>query len=196
MTAVTAPTATSTTTDRADAIAALVVAFSADPVIRWMYPNAQRYLVHFPELVQLLSSGAFEAGAVDRASRGAGTALWVPPGAPTDDEALVELLVRSIDAHRHPTAFSFLEQVQQHHPTQPHWYLPVIGVDPRCQGQGYGSSLLRRGLDRCDRDGLPAYLEASSPRNRELYERHGFEVIAVIQADDSPPLWPMLRPPR
>jgi hypothetical protein len=50
------------------------------------------------------------------------------------------------------------------------------------------------GLARADRDGLPAYLEASAPRNRALYERHGFEVVGEIQAGDSPPLWPMLRP--
>ncbi len=31
-------------------------------------------------------------------------------------------------------------------------------------------------LDRCDREGLPAYLEASSDRSRKLYERLGFEL--------------------
>lgn len=81
----------------------------------------------------------------------------------------------------------------EHHPSESCWYLPFIGVDPRCQGQGHGSRLLRQGLARCDRDHLPAYLEASSPRNRTLYERHGFTVIAEIQVGDSPPLWPMLR---
>lgn len=194
MTALTAPTPTKT--EHTDAIATLIVAFSADPVIRWIYPDADRYLIHFPELVQLLSSGAADAGTVDRCAGGAGAALWVPPGAPADDEALVELCVRSIDPDRHPSAFSFLEQVQEHHPSEPHWYLPFIGVDPRYQGQGHGSQLLRQGLERCDRDALPAYLEASSPRNRALYERHGFEVVAVIQAESSPPMWPMLRAPR
>jgi hypothetical protein len=55
---------------------------------------------------------------------------------------------------------------------------------------------LRRGLERCDRDGLPTYLEASHPRNRTRYERHGFETIGEIQFGVCPPGWPMLRPPR
>lgn len=40
------------------------------------------------------------------------------------------------------------------------------------------------------------YLEASSPRNKALYERHGFEATGVIQAGSSPPMWPMVRTPR
>ena len=67
---------------------------------------------------------------------------------------------------------------------------------PTKQGHGHGSALLAHALDRCDQDHLPAYLEASSPRNKALYERHGFEEIGVIQAGSSPPMWPMVRPAR
>ena len=48
-----------------------------------------------------------------------------------------------------------------------------------------------------DRDGVAAYLEASSPRNRVLYERHGFEVTEEFTLGrGSPPLWRMWRAPR
>jgi ribosomal protein S18 acetylase RimI-like enzyme len=63
-------------------------------------------------------------------------------------------------------------------------------------GRGLGSVLMRRGLERCDKDHLPAYLESSNPRNISLYERHGFEIIGRIQAGASPTLTPMLRRPR
>ena len=177
-------------------IATLVLAFDADPIIRWTYPRQDRYLSCFPTLVTLLGQAAFGAGTADRTPDGAGAALWVPPDSPQDDEALVSLAVRSIDEDRHPVAFEFLEQVGEHHPTEPHWYLPFIGVDPVHQGRGIGSALLRRGLARADADGLPTYLEASSPRNRALYERHGFVVTGEIQTADSPPLWPMRREPQ
>ena len=88
------------------------------------------------------------------------------------------------------------EQMAQVHPAGEHWFLPLIGVDPVAQGRGLGSALLRHGLAPCDRDGLPAYLEATSPGNRALYERHGFRVIEVLQAGSSPPMWAMLREPR
>ena len=44
-----------------------------------------------------------------------------------------------------------------------------------------------------DAKGERAYLEASSERNRALYERHGFEMIGKVQIQDSPPAFPMIR---
>ena len=87
------------------------------------------------------------------------------------------------------------EQMEEHHPTYDHWYLPLIGVEPVAQGRRLGSALLQHALETCDSDGLPAYLEATSPRNRNLYARHGFGDVATIQAGSSPPLWAMLREP-
>lgn len=182
--------------DQERTIATLVAAFTSDPVIRWFYPDAARHLAAFPELLQLLGGPAFDAGTADCGPDYAGAALWVPPGIELDEEAAGALLQRTVDPERHGEAFAFLEQVGEHHPQAACWYLPFIGVDPRCQGQGHGSRILAQGLARCDRDGLPAYLEASSPRNRALYERHGFAVAGEIRVADSPPLWPMLRSPR
>jgi len=83
-----------------------------------------------------------------------------------------------------------------YHPTEPHWYLPFIGVDPARQGNGHGSALMEHALTRCDREQKLAYLESSNPRNIPLYQRHGFEVLGTIQVGSSPPLAPMLRRPR
>lgn len=191
----TSPT-TAVTGGRVERVTAtLVLAFAADPVIRWVLPAPGRYVTFFPEIVGALGEPAFQSGTADLSEDDAGAALWVPPGASTDEETLAGLVASSVDPDRHPAMFSLLEQMDQHHPTEPHWYLPFIGVEPTRQGRGVGALLLRRGLERADRDGLPAYLEASSPRNRALYERHGFVATAEIRAADSPPLWPMLREP-
>ena len=48
---------------------------------------------------------------------------------------------------------------------QAHEYLMLIGVDPDVQGQGLGGELITEVLARCDREGRPAYLEASSLRS-------------------------------
>lgn len=63
------------------------------------------------------------------------------------------------------------------------------------QGRGLGGALMRPMLERCDREGLPAYLEASSERSAALYERLGFQIIDELRVADSPPLRLMLRPP-
>jgi hypothetical protein len=50
-------------------------------------------------------------------------------------------------------------------------------------------------LDRCDREGLPAYLEASSPDNARLYRRLGFTSLEVVRPLGAPPLELMIRTP-
>jgi ribosomal protein S18 acetylase RimI-like enzyme len=88
------------------------------------------------------------------------------------------------------------EQMASFHPQEPHWYLPLIGVDPARQGQHLGDRLMAHALARCDADGLPAYLESSNPRNISFYQRHGFVELGKIQAGSSPTIVPMLRRPR
>ena len=91
---------------------------------------------------------------------------------------------------------SLFEQMGGYHPHEPHWYIPLIGVDPMFHGQGYGSQLMRQGLLACDRDRQLAYLEATSLASRRFYEHHGFRVLGEIRAGDSPPMFPMVREPR
>jgi ribosomal protein S18 acetylase RimI-like enzyme len=108
---------------------------------------------------------------------------------------LVALLQHTIPKENQEI-FSFIEQMDNSHPSEPHWYLPMIGVDPAQQGNGYGSALLKHALERCDGDGNLAYLESSSPRSIPLYQRHGFELVGAIQVGSSPPLFPMVRKPQ
>jgi ribosomal protein S18 acetylase RimI-like enzyme len=177
-----------------EAVGTLAVAFAADPVIRWLLPDGARYVAHFPRLLRLVGDAAAGAGAVDTMGSGAGAALWIAPGTHLPEEEFAGLLQQSVEPTRLDDAFALFEQMGLYHPEQPHWYLPFIGVDPLHQGRGHGSALLRTSLARCDRDGLPAYLEASSARNRALYERHDFQVVAEVRVADCPPLWPMWRP--
>ena len=86
--------------------------------------------------------------------------------------------------------------MEANHPHDPHLYLWFAGVHASHQGQGWGGRLLASRLTRADEQALPAYLEATSERNRRLYERHGFEVTGLLTVDGSPPLWQMWRDPR
>jgi GNAT superfamily N-acetyltransferase len=68
---------------------------------------------------------------------------------------------------------------------------------PAFQGRGIGSAFLQDMLQRADADGLPAYHEATSPRNRALYERHGYvNQGELVLPDGGPTLWRMWRDPR
>ncbi len=68
---------------------------------------------------------------------------------------------------------------------------------PRPRGEGLGAALVRHVLDRCDREGLPAYLEASSERSAKLYERLGYTFTdRTLDLPDGPRMYPMWREPR
>jgi ribosomal protein S18 acetylase RimI-like enzyme len=88
-----------------------------------------------------------------------------------------------------------LVEAERHHPGTPHWYLGVLGIDPDHQGKGLGSELLGPVLQRCDTDGLGAYLESSKQANLAFYGRHGFEVTDKITLGKGPPIWGMWRDP-
>ncbi len=181
-------------TDRA--LATIVMAFGADPPARWVFPDPQQYLRHFTEFSRAYGGGALACQSAHYVNDFAGVALWLPPGQQPDEAALVALLERTVDGERLPKVFEILEQLGQFHPSEPHWYLPMIGVDPARQGKGHGACLLKHGLQLVDQAHLPAYLESTNPANIPLYERHGFEVVGTVEVADAPPFFPMLRKAR
>ena len=134
------------------------------------------------------------AGTGFLAQDGAAAALWLPPGVESDSDAIQAALSDYVAEDRLEVMGQVVEGMGQYHPHEPHWYLALVGVDPARQGLGLGSAILKESLKRCDADGVVAYLESSNPKNIPLYERHGFEVMGVIQPGDFPPLYPMLRP--
>ncbi len=182
--------------DEASVFDVMVLAFSADPAARWTWHDPQQYLTHFRHFAQAFGGTAFAHGSAYVIEGFAGAALWLPPGIEPDEDALIGLLQSTASERSQQHAFQVFEEMGRYHPTEPHWYLPLMGVDPFHQGQGFGSALMKHALMACDRDHALAYLESTNPRNVPLYERHGFELLGTIQVGASPPLFPMLRKPR
>jgi ribosomal protein S18 acetylase RimI-like enzyme len=174
----------------------ITLAFSTDPMARWAYPNPHTYLAVMPETIKAFGGNGFAHGAVHLVEGGRAAAMWLPPGVQPDSERLEALTTQHAPPERQADMSHVFEQMGRFHPEEPCWYLPLIGVDPACQGRGYGSALLRHALVLVDRGRALAYLESSNPRNVPLYERHGFEVLGSIQAGSSPTVVPMLRRPR
>jgi len=182
--------------DQTSVIDILTLAFTADPMARWSFSDPVNYLATFPSLAKAFGGRAFEKGTAYIADGHAGAALWLPPGVSSDEESLKEIFEKATSEDIKEDMQAIFEQMEKFHPSQPHWYLPMIGVDPVCRGIGIGSALMTEALKAVDRDGLIAYLESSNPKNVPLYQRYGFEVIAEIQSGSSPILRPMLRKAR
>jgi GNAT superfamily N-acetyltransferase len=129
-----------------------------------------------------------------------GSASWLPPGAlprgQRREARIYAACARALTFGRNRrVGLRLLDLVEKHHPTEPHWYLAVLGVDPRLQGRGLGRALVQPVLDRCDREIVPAYLETQKPENLPFYERFGFRVTDEIGVPGSPSVWLMWRDP-
>ena len=175
-------------------ISALALAFTSDPCARYAFASPDTYLSAFRPFAAALGGGAFAAGAAYLAGDGAAAALWLPPGVESDGPGIGAVIEKYVPPEKQEVLGEVVEGMGKYHPHEPHWYLATLGVDPVRQGQGLGSALLKAALKRCDAEGVIAYLESSNPKNVPLYERHGFEVMGLIQPGDFPPLYPMLRP--
>ena len=192
----TASVRTVSAADEPAAVQAIVLAFCADPAARWVWKDPCRYLNHMPGFVRAFGGRAFAHQTAHCTEDGTGAALWLPPGVHPEEEALGQVMEEAIEEATRNELAAVFEQLAEYHPAEPHWYLPLIGTDPALQGRGHGSALLKHALKICDAEKVPAYLEATSPRNVALYQRHQFEITGAIQAGNSPPITPMVRSPR
>jgi GNAT superfamily N-acetyltransferase len=187
-----------------DALAAtLSRAFYDDPVIEWLAPDPRRRTRALPVFFRSQLRGQYlrqaETYTADVSDGLAGGALWSPPG--RDRPSLSSMLRlapivpalgrRTIDGLR---LFAQADKQRPRH--TPHFYLGVLGTDPDQQGKGYGSALLEPVLERCDREGLPAYLESSKESNVPFYARHGWKVTEEVTVPGGDVrLWLMWREP-
>jgi ribosomal protein S18 acetylase RimI-like enzyme len=193
--------ARATAWDRGRLVNVLSAAFAEDPVFTWIEPDRTRRAAILP-----VTFGAFAAAfarhettdlaRIDGAA--AGAALWAPPGVEPihpDDAGLIDEAIGAYTPEAQERNGALMAAFEAAHPHEPAWYLCFLGVTPGRQGLGLGSALLRPVLHRCDVAGHGAYLNATSERNRALYERHGFRCIGDIPLPDGPTAYAMWRKP-
>jgi GNAT superfamily N-acetyltransferase len=183
--------------------ATLAHAFAHDPFYSFLAGDA-------PERSQRMQdgwSGILEFGSARLAETyttddHAGVALWIPPGhrGPSflDSLRMTPSIARLAGWRRLrlvTNVIGALEERHRHHAPQAHFYLSALGVEPERQGEGVGTALMQPVLDRCQRDGIPAYLETATARNVLLYERLGFDVVEELTLPNTDVHgWLMLRP--
>lgn len=139
-----------------------------------------------------------------RIERPDGVAVWVPPQI---DEPTAEVAVWSEmdqmeqrfgpEAYRRFTeAYRYFEHIHHQCMAGPHWYLALLGVSPRLQGQGIGGALLTPVFQRADQEDLPCYLETFVSDNVSFYEHRGFQVVeAGVEPQSRVAFWAMKREP-
>jgi GNAT superfamily N-acetyltransferase len=178
---------------------ALAAAFEDDPIFAWLLRDERK---RFDKLLRFFTLEVGDivipTGSAWMSPNAAGACLELPPGKwrmPIHLQALRAPHFASVFGLSLPRALITITKMESKHLREPHLYVPYVGVAPESQGNGLGTTLLGRTIERADEQGLPAYLEATSERNAALYARLGFEHLGPFTVLSSPPLWPMRRPP-
>ena len=189
-----------TTADLDEVARTLALAFADDPVIAYLFGDGETCDVDTgTAFFRIDARNHLPHGHCYVTEPGGGASLWAPPGrwktTPRQLARSMPGLLRILPLRRLPRTLRFLGTVEEAHPTEPHWYLAVLGSEPAHRGEGLGQAAMAPVLDRADRDGTPCYLESSKEANIPYYERAGFRVTGTIEPDGAPPLWSMWRPP-
>jgi GNAT superfamily N-acetyltransferase len=188
------------TTDKTAVAATIAAGFFDDPVTQWLLPDVDRRREVILPNFEVYVDAYLPHGETYLTADGNGAAVWLPPNTElfTPDqeqafgEALADLLGPDVDR-----VFQLEEIFAEHHPDEPLYYCQFLATVPAFQSRGIGSAFLRDMLRRVDSEGMPAYHEATSPRNRALYERHGYVSQGEFTLPDGgPTLWRMWRDPR
>ncbi|PCG83548.1 GNAT family N-acetyltransferase [Streptomyces sp. WZ.A104] len=177
---------------------ALAAGFFDDPVIGWAWTEPERRRRILPDFFELWVAGCMRYHEVYTTDDLAGAALWMPPHVQQAFDDNAEAFASDVERVAQefaPAVMELLTLLDDNHPRESHYYLPIMAARPEHQGHGIGSALLTTLLEQCDREALPAYLEATSALNQSLYARHGFHTVRELPLPDGSALRAMWREP-
>ncbi len=199
------PTIRSAQMAEVDALAAtLANAFGDDPMFRWV--TGAEPAESIESKLQVLF-GALAKQQLRRddhlvftSEDGFGVAVWMHPNQwkmpPLTTLRVLPAMVRSLGT-RFPRMLGAFSAIEKVHPEAEHYFLEALGTARQMQGKGLGSALIRPMLERCDAEGMPAYLESSNPQNIPFYARHGFQPTGeIVVGKNAPTVTAMWRDPR
>lgn len=186
------------------AVTTFARAFSPDPMVTWVFPDAAGRTAAARAVMRVLVEYGLCYGRVTASHDAKAACVWIPPGQGVTIPGMIRCGMLGVPLRtglgpfgRFMAANDTMDKIHKARVPGPHWYLFGLAVDPELHGRGIGSALIREGLALADRKSLPCYLETSEPRNLGLYERFGFAVLEeATLGKGGPPAWAMLRQPQ
>jgi len=193
-----------TVADRAKLADSLASAFADDPLFNWMAgtgpdrPLGPKVRVMFGAMINIELKKAGHLVFAD--DDGVGVAIWKAPNKwkmPAGDMVRATPAILRAFGSKAPRMFGALSAIEKVHPKEEHYYLEALGTRQDLQSKGVGSAVIGHMLERCDAEGMPAYLESSNVRNVPFYARHGFEATGeIVCGKGAPTVTAMWRDPR
>ncbi len=181
-------------------VATMTTAFFDDPMWGPAFPDVDRRAAQASALWRLFVTSSLRFPWMLVTEHVESAALWIPPDATelTHEEEfgfedfLVDLAGRSVA----DGIFAIFEQLDAAHPSEPHYYLSLLGTHDDHRGKRLGMGLLTENLGRIDAIGAPAYLESCNPANNARYASVGFVPQTEIVIASGHVVTTMWRPAR
>ena len=192
-----------TAADLAGIARTIASAFADDPLLSWLLPNPadreRRIEAFYARALPAMWEG--HRGEMLTTDGQTAVAIWRAPNEwKTPARTAVRTGVASLRSLGVPATMrvaKVLGALEKRHPSDEHWYLDALGTDPAYQRRGIGSAMLEPVLERCDEQGLPAYLETQKLDNVAFYRHFGFEVREELEiVVGGPRAWTMWREPQ
>ena len=174
-----------------------------DPLMVYVLPNAQRRRRLLPVLFGVIVRYCLRYGVIYTTPCLEGVVCCLPPGQTTTIGrlALISLLDPPLQLgltalQRFLRASSASDQAHKRVAHGAHWYIWSLGVNPACQGHGFGGQLVRTVLRQAEAQGKPCYLDTENPRNVPFYGQFGFRQVSETPiAGSDVRVYPMLWEP-
>lgn len=177
------------TADSADEAARLLAqAFADDATVAFLVPTdvtdrPGRLRRMFRAEIHTCGFDNVDLAVDDTDGKVLGVGVWAPPYARLTTLAAIRW--SAVAAHALRTrglraGAAYDKAVRRHRPAEPHWHLLDLGTSPDAQGRGIGTALLGHRLAQIDLEGRQAFLEATTPAGRRLYERFDFEAVGRL----------------
>ena len=159
-------------------VCTLTTAFFDDPLWGPAFPDVDRRAVQASAVWRLFVTSALRYRWMLVTANVESAALWIPPGGAelTEDEqsGFEAFLVATTSPSVADGILALFDQFEAARPSEPHYYLSLLGTHAHHRGSGLGMRLLRENLERVDALGAAAYLESTNPVNNERYRSVGF----------------------
>ncbi|KAK3690827.1 hypothetical protein LTR37_018955 [Vermiconidia calcicola] len=174
--------------------------FTEDPVIKFMLSSLsdEDRLAYMPTYMHtLLKAATLNDGLIQEANDWCCCAVWMPPGKRVDNiftmipagilgcfwkngVAGIRRMLLDFGSQSDACKQKYLRD-SKGNPVKRHHYLYFIATDLHARGQGLASKMIARWQEKALEDGLPIWLEATTPRSRDIYARRGFKVVEEMR---------------
>ena len=100
--------------DRLRALSTLALAFSSDPLLRWMFPSSDSYFANIIQTFDVFAGHSIDGDTCLITSAFEGAAMWLARGTETDEEAVGEIFAKIFSPESLPQVGEMLATMESY----------------------------------------------------------------------------------